>query len=126
MNAQAPGNDAFAGGRHDDDIALLRSIQPVIGEVDRSRFAAAELLVDDETLAAIKTFRPVFEGMSVDVGPAIKAIPMAIRLETLERHLAEAQVLVHRRLVVTSEPVAEISSGVHRVIQGSPEGAIRN
>ncbi len=111
----------------DADVTLARSLAPITGGVDRARFTVAEVLLDDETLAALETYAPVFEGMSVNVGPAVKAIPMALRLEALERHLIAAQALVHRHLAKTVEPIASISSDVHRIVAASPEGsAIRD
>ncbi len=111
----------------DADVTLARSLSPLTGSVDRARFVAAELLVDDETLAALETYAQVFEGMSVNVGPAVSAIPQALRLEALERHLIAMQALVHRHLATTVEPIASISSDVHRIVAASPEGsAIRD
>ncbi len=111
----------------DADVALARSLSPLTGAVDRARLVAAEVLLDDETLAALETYAPVFEGMSINVAPAVEAIPLALRLEALERRLIATQALVHRHLAKTVEPIASISSDVHRVIAATPEGsAIRD
>lgn len=107
-----------------DDIALLASLGPVTGSVEHSRFSVAEVLVDAETLQALETFGAVFAALSVNVGPAVQAVPTALRLEALERRLAAAQTLVHRHLVLTVAPIASVSADVHRVIIGSPEGSI--
>jgi hypothetical protein len=107
----------------DEDVELLRRLGPAAGGVDRARFGVAELLVDDETLTALVTYAPVFMAMGVNVGPALEAIPEALRLEALERHLASSQTLVHRHLAEKVEPIAAISSGVHRVVAASPEGS---
>ncbi len=116
-------DDAERGGAilTQGDIALLRSLTAVSGNVDRARVAVAETLLDEETLSALESFAHVFDGVSIDVKPAIAAMPESIKLEALERHLALALTLVHRHLALHVEPIAAVASSVHRIIASTPE-----
>ncbi len=105
------------------DLARLRKLGPMTGEVDRSRFAMAETLIDAETLRALETYAAVFAGMSIDVAPAIAAVPEVLELEAMERRFAEGLALVHRHLAMRVAPIAAVGSDVHRVVAASPEGS---
>ncbi len=132
----APSNDAVRAP-HDDpaqvvfaavheptltatEVTFLNSLTERVAVDERTRFDMAQMLGDDETLAALHTYRALFDTAGIDVDPALHTLPHALRLERLERRLALAQSLVHRHLVATMSPLASRSSDLHRLVVGPP------
>lgn len=85
--------------------------------------AGTPRLADDETLASLESYRDAFYAAGIDVDPALTTLPLALKLQRLEQRLALAQALVHRHLVATMSPLASLSSDLHRMVGGTPEGS---
>lgn len=106
-----------------EDFALLNSLGEVVNVTDRVRTDMAELLMDEETVGALQRYAVFFETGGVPVVGAVAALPKAIRLYRLKRRLELAQALVQRHILATTEPVVGVTSGVHKMIVGTPGGS---
>jgi hypothetical protein len=106
-----------------EDFALLNSLGEVVNVNDRVRTDMAELLMDEETVQALQHYAVFFETGGVLITGAMAALPRAILLYRLKRRLQLAEALVQRHIVATSEPVVGVTSGVHKMIVGTPVGS---
>ena len=106
-----------------EDFVLLNSLDEVTGDPERIRGDMAELLMDEETVEALRHYQIFFETGGVDVGAAVETLPRAIRLHRLKRRLEGALGLLQRHIHRTSEPLVSITSDVHRLLAATPEGS---
>ena len=106
-----------------DDFILLKSLAAVTGDLGRTRNDMAELLMDEETVEALRRYRVFFETGGVDVSTALETLPHAIQLHRLKRRVESALVLLQRHILRTSDPLVTVTSEVHRLIAGTPEGS---
>lgn len=126
--AAAPQGAQAAKPRHQcvltqEQYALLLTLAEQHASSDRVRADMASLLTDAETLAALQNYADFFAFGGVNVGPAIEALPRAIKLQQLKRQLDLASELVQRHIVATSEPVVAVVSDVRRMVMATPEGS---
>lgn len=105
------------------EFTLLNSIEHVTGSVDRTMFAIAETLTDDDTLASLEKYAATFEVMGLGVTEVLAAAESAKELIKLEKRLELASILVHRKLATKLAPVSAAASEIHAVLASLPEGS---
>ncbi len=106
-----------------EDYVFLASLpeQRAIGSQVRADMA--DLLTDEETLSALERYKDFFAFGGVDAGPAIAALPRAIKLKRVRRQLLLMLDLVQRHTMATAEPIVGVVSDVRRMVVGTPEGS---
>jgi len=103
------------------EVVLLNSLPTGPARAERAKVVQAETLMDDDTLDALRRYQSFFESADVDVSEALTALPHAIALRALKLRLETATAIVQRRLADTVEPIATVSSEVHRLVVAAPE-----
>ncbi len=104
-----------------EEVALLNGLATGAARAERAKVVQAETLMDDETLDGLRRYQGFFESADVDVSEALTALPHAIALRALKLRLESATAIVQRRLADTVEPIATVSSEVHRLVVAAPE-----
>lgn len=107
----------------EEELAFLCKLgnRVAFGETIRSDLAA--LLMDPDTIDALRRYRDFFRYGDVDVGPALEVLPHAAKLQQLQRRLDLASALVGRHIAATVKPVVGVVSDVRRMVVATPEGS---
>jgi len=122
--AEGPSN----GAMHDaalteEEVAFLLSLGNRVALGEPVRVDLADLLMDDDTVAALARYQDFFRYGDVDVGPALQVLPHAVKLKRLKQRLDLASALVARHIAATVKPVVGVVSDVRRMVVATPEGS---
>lgn len=105
-----------------EDYAFITSL-PEQHTGDRVRSDMALLITDDDTQASLGRYADFFAFAGVNVEPAVVALPRLVQLLRVQQHLSRVQDLVQRHITATGEPLVNIVSDVHRMVNATPEGS---
>lgn len=105
-----------------EDYAFIANL-PEQRVSDRVRSDMALLVTDEDTQAALERYRDFFAFGGVNVDPAIEALPRLMQLLKVQKHMTLAMELLQRHITAASEPVVSVTSDVHRLVIGTPEGS---
>ncbi len=105
-----------------EDYAFITSL-PEQHTGDRVRSDMALLITDDDTQASLGRYADFFAFAGVNVEPAVVALPRLVQLLRVQQHLSRVQDLVQRHITATGEPLVNIVSDVHRMVNATPDGS---
>ncbi len=120
--ARAQGGPIHESPLTAEDYTFIASL-PEQHSGDRVRSDMALLLTDQDTRDSLGRYTDFFAFAGVNVQPATSALPRLIQLLRVQQHLTLTQELVQRHITATGEPLVNIVSDVHRMINATPEGS---
>jgi hypothetical protein len=106
-----------------EEFAFLQGLGNQVALGETVRVDLAELLMDDDTVTALARYQDFFRYGDVDVGPALEALPHAVKLKRLKQRLDLASAMVGRQMAAAVKPVVGVVSDVRRMVAATPEGS---